>query len=295
MYEGIRSPAIHIPKNMSEFNSIALRYPKAKIWAGGTYLMSQKNYYPSETNEDIIDLGDMEELKKITRNDRFVEIGSMVTASQLLSAGKLVLPDILLETLQSLSSQIVRRQITIGGTLCIPDKRLSLSTTLAVLDATAEIKLFQGNKVSTQWIPISRLYDKNGKLVVNADKILMTRIRIGLDFGDYQRFYIVEDPIRNMEECVIFAFQAKSTQSSLNKVKFCMNFPQKAFHINKDIEAKLSGQTLPINPERVNTISYELVAELKKQHSSITELQLERGRRMFESVLHGMNSQALLT
>jgi CO/xanthine dehydrogenase FAD-binding subunit len=280
---------------MSEFNSVALRYQKAKIWAGGTYLMGQKNYYPSETNEDIIDLGDMEELRKITRNDRFVEIGSMVTASQLLYAGKLVLPDILLESLQSLASQIVRRQVTIGGNLCIPDKRYALCTTLAVLDATAEVKLFQGNKVSTQWIPISRLYEKTGKLMVNADKMLMTRIRVGLEYGDYQRFFIVEDPIRNREECVIFAFQAKRTQSSLNKVKFCMNFPGKAFHINKDIEARLSGEALPINPERVNTISYELVAELKKQHGSITELQLERGRRMFESVLHGMNSQALLT
>ncbi|WP_320130488.1 FAD binding domain-containing protein [uncultured Sphaerochaeta sp.] len=295
MYEGIRSPAIHIPKNMSEFNSIALRYPKARIWAGGTYLMSQKNYYPSENNEDIIDLEGMEELKKITRTERFVEIGSMVTASQLLYAGKLVLPDILLETLQSLASQIVRRQVTIGGALSIPNLRLSLSTTLSVLDVTVEIKLFQGNKVSTQWIPISRLYEKNGNLAVNSDKMLITRIRLGLDYGDYQRFIIVEDPIRNSQECVIFAFQARRTQNALNKVKFCMNFPHKAFHINKEIEARLSGEALPINPERVNTISYELVAELRKQHSSITELQLERGRRMFESVLHGMNSQALLT
>jgi len=257
--------------------------------------MSQKEYYPSNSKDAIIDLGGMEEMKKITRNDRFVEIGSMVSASQLLYAGKLVLPEILQETLETLASQIVRRQITIGGSLCIPDERLALSTTLAILDASAEFKFYQGGKVSTHWIPVARMYDKEGKLSLGVENALMTRIRIGLDYGDFHSFMSVEDPIRNMDKCVIFAFQAKRTQNSLSKVQFCMNFPTKAFHMSKDIESRLSSLTLPIRPERVNTISYELVAELKKQHSTITELQLERGRRMFESVLHGLNSKALQT
>jgi len=295
VYEGIRSPVIHTPKTQNEFNTTILRYPNSQIWAGGTYIMSQKEYYPSDSKDAIIDLGGMEEMKKITRNDRFVEIGSMVSASQLLYAGKLVLPEILLETLETLASQIVRRQITIGGSLCIPDVRLAISTTLAILDASAEFKCYQGGKVSTHWIPVARMYDKTGKLALGVENALMTRIRIGLDYGDYHSFMTVEDPIRNTDKCVIFAFQAKRTQNSLSKVQFCINFPTKAFHMSKDIESKLSSLTLPIHPERVNTISYELVAELKKQHSTITELQLERGRRMFESVLHGLNSKALQT
>jgi len=295
VYEGIRSPVIHTPKTQNEFNTTILRYPNSQIWAGGTYIMSQKEYYPSDSKDAIIDLGGMEEMKKITRNDRSVEIGSMVSASQLLYAGKLVLPEILLETLETLASQIVRRQITIGGSLCIPDVRLALSTTLAILDASAEFKFYQGGKVSTHWIPVARMYDKTGKLALGVENALMTRIRIGLDYGDYHSFMTVEDPIRNTDKCVIFAFQAKRTQNSLSKVQFCINFPTKAFHMSKDIESKLSSLTLPIHPERVNTISYELVAELKKQHSTITELQLERGRRMFESVLHGLNSKALQT
>ncbi|MFA6681794.1 MAG: FAD binding domain-containing protein [Sphaerochaeta sp.] len=295
MYEGIRSPVIHTPKTQNECNTTILHYPNSQIWAGGTYIMSQKEYYPSDSKDAIIDLGGMEEMKKITRNDRFVEIGSMVSASQLLYAGKLVLPEILQETLETLASQIVRRQITIGGSLCIPDVRLALSTTLAILDASAEFKFYQGGKVSTHWIPVARMYDKEGKLSLGVENALMTRIRIGLDYGDFHSFMSVEDPIRNMDKCVIFAFQAKRTQNSLSKVQFCMNFPTKAFHMSKDIESRLSSLTLPIRPERVNTISYELVAELKKQHSTITELQLERGRRMFESVLHGLNSKALQT
>ncbi|HKL57513.1 MAG TPA: FAD binding domain-containing protein [Sphaerochaeta sp.] len=295
MYQGIRSPVIHTPKTLNEFNATILRYPNARLWAGGTYIMSQKEYYPSDSNESIIDLGGMEEMKKITRNDRFVEIGSMVSASQLLYAGKLVLPEILQETLETLASQIVRRQITVGGSLCIPDMRLALSTTLAILDASAEFKFYQGGKISTHWIPVARMYDKEGKLALGVGNALLTRIRIGLDYGDFHSLFTVEDPMRNTEKCVIFAFQANRSQNSLSKVQFCMNFPTKAFYMSKDIESKLSSLTLPIHPERVNTISYELVAELKKQYSTITALQLERGRRMFESVLHKLNSKTLQT
>ncbi len=293
MYEGIRSPVIHTPKTLNEFATIAYRYPQAVIWGGGTYLMSQKDYYPSEIKDGIINLGDLEELKRITRNDRFVEIGAMVTASQLLYAGKLVLPEILQKTLQSQASQIVRRQTTIGGSLCVPDIRFGLSTTLAILDANAEVKYYQGGKVTTHWIPIAKLYDKDGKLLLGPQKALLTRIRIGLEHGDFQRFIIVEDPIRNTDECVIVAFQATRAQNTISKVQFCTTFPNKAYHISKDLVSKLSGQTLPIHPERVNTLSYELVSELRKMHGAISELQLERARRIFESFLHELNAQTL--
>lgn len=294
MYEGIRSPVIHTPpKTLSEFATIAHRYPQAVIWGGGTYLMSQRDYYPSEIKDGIINLDELEELKRITRNDRFVEIGAMVTASQLLYAGKLVLPEILQKTLQSQASQIVRRQTTIGGNLCVPDIRFGLSTTLAILDANAEVKYYQGGKVTTHWIPIAKLYDKDGKLLLGPQKALLTRIRIGLEYGDFQRFIIVEDPIRNTDECVIVAFQATRAQNTISKVQFCTTFPNKAYHISKDLVSKLSGQTLPIHPERVNTLSYELVSELRKMHGAISELQLERARRIFESFLHELNAQTL--
>ncbi len=293
MYEGIRSPVIHTPKTLSEFATIAYRYPQALIWAGGTYLMSQQDYYPSEVKDGIIDLGELEELKRITRNDRFVEIGAMVTASQLLYAGKLVLPEILQKTLESQASQIVRRQTTIGGSLCVPSTRFGLSTTLSILDANAEVKYYQGGKVTTHWIPISKLYNKDGQLLLGPEKALLTRIRIGLEYGDFQRFIIVEDPVRNTNECVIVAFQAARTQNTISKVQFCTTFPNKAYHISKDLVSKLSGQTLPIHPERVNTLSYELISELRKMHGAISELQLERARRIFESFLHELNAQTL--
>ncbi len=292
MYEGIRSPAIHTPRSVSEFISAAAHYPNAVIWAGGTYIMGRPNYYPSEDNTDIIYLGEIAELKKITRNDRFIEIGSMVTASQLLNAGKLVLSDVLLDTLSSLASRIVRRQVTIGGSLCTPDIRLSLPGSLAVLDAIVEVKQIQGNKTTNRWIPISRLYDKDGQLLLNGTN-LITKIRIGLESGNFQRFRVIDSPVLNPQQCVIFAFQCTRGQSAVSKAHFCFTFPTAGFHISRELETQLSGQPLPMPPQRINRLSFALTSEIHKLHPLVTDLQLERSRRMFEAVFHDLNTEVL--
>lgn len=292
MYEGIRSPAIHTPHSVGEFITAATRYPGAVIWAGGTYIMGQPNYYPSEDNTDIIYLGEIAELKKITRNDRFIEIGSMVTASQLLHAGKLVLSDVLLDTLNSLASSIVRKQITIGGALCTPDIRLAIPGSLAVLDAIVEVKQIQGNKTINRWIPISRLYDKDGQLLLTGTN-LITRIRLGLESGNFQRFKIIDSPVMEPQRSVIFAFQCTRGQSAISKAHFCFTYPLAGFHISREIETQLSGQQLPIPPQRIGRLSLALVSEIHKLHPLVSELQLERSRRLFEAVFHELNTKVL--
>jgi xanthine dehydrogenase FAD-binding subunit len=292
VYEGIRSPAIHTPRSVSEFISTASHYPHAVIWAGGTYIMGRPNYYPSDGLTDIIYLGEIADLKKITRNDRFIEIGSMVTASQLLNAGKLVLSDVLLDTLSKVGSKIVRKQITIGGALCTPDIRLVLPGSLAILDAIVEVKQIQGNKTINRWIPVSRLYDKDGQLLLTGMN-LITRVRIGLETGNFQRFMMVDSPVHDPKRCVIFAFQCTKGQSNMSKAHFCFTFPTAGFHISRELETQLSGQPLPVPPQRINRLSFALTSEIHKMHPQVTDLQLERCRRMFEAVFHELNTEVL--
>jgi hypothetical protein len=195
MYEELRSTTIHTPTTLSEYGQIANRFPDALNWAGGTYLMSRPGFYPMDSNIEIIDLSAVEELERITRTDRYIQIGAMVNAAQLLDTGRQILPKVLLDALLSIGSTIVRRQMTIGGSLCIPDIRLSIPTALAVLDAMAEVRVYLPNgKCSTRWIPVSRLYDKDGKLTPFEGKFLLTQIRIGLEYGNYQRFLLIGNP-----------------------------------------------------------------------------------------------------
>ena len=106
MYEGLSSPNIHTPANLSEYASTILHYPSSTLWAGGTFIMTRPEAYPSRTmNAEIIYLGNIEELHRFQRNDRSAEFGAMVTLDGILSTGKAVLPRVLIDNIQTIGSQ----------------------------------------------------------------------------------------------------------------------------------------------------------------------------------------------
>lgn len=288
-----RSPLIHNPRTLNELSLLFQRIEDPILWAGGTYLMSQEEYYPSTSNRHIIDLGSIEELKRISRTDRYLEIGAMVTASSLLSGGKLVLPTILKDALGSLISQITRRQITIGGSVCEPESRLAFSTALSVLDAQAELRQWEDGRFSATWIPVNRLYDKNGALIERSNPYVLTKIRIGLEWGDFQRFVWIDNAIRDPETAILVAFQVTRIQTTIAHARFSASFPKRAFYLANEVSNQLAGLSLPVHPDEVNTISYELMHDLQNRHDTISEFQAERTRRVFESFLHELNTHAL--
>ena len=54
-YAELRSNPIHTPTTLAEFGSVISKNPEAVLWAGGTYLMSRPNFYPTDEMVDIID------------------------------------------------------------------------------------------------------------------------------------------------------------------------------------------------------------------------------------------------
>ena len=290
-YAELRSNPIHTPTTLAEFGSVISKNPEAVLWAGGTYLMSRPNFYPTDEMVDIIDLSKMSELQRITRTDRFVDIGSMINAAQLADTGRLILPPLLLKALLSIGSTVLRRQITIGGCLCIPDYRLAIPTALSVLDTMAEMRLYlKSGRSSTKWVPISRLYDKEGKLVNQEGRFILTHIRVGLEYSNYQKFLIAGEPMHKPAETVIIAFQAERNTSSLGKVQMTITFPNMAFFINKEVIGQLTGISLPIMPLQIRQVTGTLKSELQKAYPNIGPLQLARALRMFESILYDINT-----
>ena len=83
----------------------------------------------------------------------------MVTYDQLLSVGKNQSPSL---NIEQVSTKIVRKQITVGGSLCTRTLRFSLSGTLAALKGEVEVKTCKGPKTETRWMEVSRLYDRKG-------------------------------------------------------------------------------------------------------------------------------------
>lgn len=293
MYEGLRSPAIHRPISQSELFAVAAQYPQATYWAGGTYIMSRKDFYPSSNSNDIIYLGDVPELKRITRNDRSVEIGSMVTIDQLNTSGKLILSDLLLDVLSTMSTSVIRKQATIGGSLCTPNVRYSLSCALSILDAQVEVKQFQSRRTDSSWVPVSRLYEKDGTLGLTPGS-LITRLRIGLGgMHDFEKFAVVGQPFHKPESAIVFACMCTLNQASIQKAKFCYNYPTAGLHMSKELEGLLSGLPLPVAPDTIFKLANQLAAEISSQHLSVTPLQIEQSRRLLVSVFQDLNTRAM--
>ena len=277
---------------MNDLVSASTRFPNATFWGGGTYIMSRHDYYPTRDSNDIISLSEIPELKKINRTDRYIEVGSMVNISQLLSVGKQVLPQVLQETLLSTATRIVRRQITIGGALCTRDFRLSIPGTLAVLNSEVEVKKCDGPRSDNRWVPVSRLYDKAGMLLLERNE-LVTRVRIGFEREDFSLFLSTGNPLFNPEETVIFSMVCSYNQSIINSFRFCFTLPRGGFHLSHDTEMLVRGMMLPLAPQRITQITRSLIQEIEGGHSTITGIQKERVRRFFITAIHELNTQSL--
>ena len=293
MYEGIRSPAVHMPKTLNDLISASSRFPNATFWAGGTFIMSRNNYYPTRKSKDIISLNEIPELKRINRTDRYLEMGCMVTFEQMLTVGKQVLPGLLQMTLEQTATMIIRRQMTLGGAICTPGVRIALSGTLAALQAEVEIKTSLGTKTETQWIEIERIYNKQGVLQLKKND-LVTRIRVGFERETFSSFLIAGNPMINPEETVMLSFACSYNQSVISRFRMCLTFPTILFLIPLEIDLMMHGTTLPLTSQQIKRVVQSIMEEVQViATDAVLPIQLERARRFTESTLHELNAQSL--
>jgi CO/xanthine dehydrogenase FAD-binding subunit len=135
--------------------------------------------------QNIISLAKLDELRKISRTERYLEIGAMVKLNQIIDLGKIV-PDVLAYCLKNIADPQVRNLAAIGGNICIPSRRYDVSAPMIALDAQFELRTAQ----STRWISASRFLSLPGPPALAAQEIL-TRIRVPLEpwsFSWYRKF-----------------------------------------------------------------------------------------------------------
>jgi xanthine dehydrogenase FAD-binding subunit len=289
--EGLRSPTVFFPKTINEAVAFKLKYPNAVFWAGGTYLMSRPNFYPSTAQKDIISLKGLPDLTKIYHADRFIEAGSMVTIQQLINVVGYSFSKELDAAMLSIGSSLVRNQATIGGALCSKDMRFSLCCILATLNAQAEIKMVS-KKAQTRWVPISKLYDRKGTFIY-ADDALLTKVRIPSDSKQNKIFRTIGSPVHRPQEAVIFGLQYSTNQANITLPNMCIVFPSSCFYMSQVFDNLISTINLPLSADRIKKLSKSLSAELKTAALNATPIQIERASRLFEVVLNDINTAYL--
>ena len=166
---------IFFPSGFQELFSIWELFPEAVPCAGGTGFIREQGRRIPVFPRDIISLNKIEELRKISRTERYLEIGAMVKLNQIINLGKVV-PEAITRCLTLVADLQVRNQATIGGNICFPSHKLDACAPMIALDAKYELR----TATSSRWISASQFSSLAGPSALGS-KELLTRIRVPLE------------------------------------------------------------------------------------------------------------------
>ena len=227
---------IYFPTGFQELFSIWDRLRDAVLYAGGTGHI--RYCEPSEVPQSIISLDKLEELKKISRTERYIEIGAMVTLNKIIHLGKIV-PEALIRCLECIGGPELRNLATLGGNICNPYERLDLAGPMIALDAQYELRSEQ----SSMWIPASRF---SSLITPSAfeEHELLTRVRVPLEpwtFSCYRKFKTRSDDSPGSN--IIFIL--RNQKNILTGIRVV--YSGRIILREKNSEAMLAGKRLPLD------------------------------------------------
>lgn len=296
MYEGLNSPSIHTPQNLSEYSQTVLRYPNAKIWGGGTNIMTQEKAYPTrETNSEIVYLAQIEELKKIARNDRMIEIGSTITLNELLKNNNGIIPDILRDNILAIGSPLISGRATLGGAIASTHHMTTLPGTLITLGATAEVRYIKKKTVKSKWIPLSLMLNesKDGRITL-PQRGLITRVRVSLSNYDYSYFKEVGSFVDAPEDLVAVAFTATANEGTLQNPHFAVTFPTHGIVYSKDLDNIFTQLHFPLSGNEFNQLKGIAFTFIDAIVPNISKIQKVRLTNVLEDLVNMINSRVLV-
>ena len=293
MYEGLSSPNIHTPHNMAEYSSIITHYPSSTLWAGGTFIMTRPDAYPSKVmNAEVIYLGEIEELHRFQRNDRFAEFGAMVTLDEVMSAGKAVLPKVLTDNIMEIGSKLITRRATIGGAICTKELTTSFPGTLVALDANVEVRIIKKKRLHSRWMQITRLLDKSGRIALPPQGMI-SRVRIAFSEKNCQFFSEVGSFMLDPENSVAVAFTATLDQDILINPKIAFTYPTHGICYSRDIDSIFSSLRFPLDDSEISTLESMIFTFVESSFQNISDLQRTRTSGIVREIVDDLNERTL--
>jgi CO/xanthine dehydrogenase FAD-binding subunit len=227
---------IFFPSSYSELFTSWKRFPEAVPFAGGTGILHEQGRKILALPPIIISLERLEEPQRISRTERYLEIGATAKLSQVIDLGNLV-PKALRRCLQNISGQQLRNMATIGGNICYSGRCLDSAAVIAALDGQYELRSAQ----SSRWVSAARFLSPTGQNAMNPQELL-TRIRVPLDNWDYSSYKKFAGQANQSRTAV---FLVKTQKNILIDIKVI--YKTDLIWRDKNIESKLIGKGLPLN------------------------------------------------
>jgi CO/xanthine dehydrogenase FAD-binding subunit len=249
---------VYRPKTLHELLVVRSEFPEALLFAGGTHIMVLAEESVSVSKEHIIYLGDVEELKKIKRTERYLEIGATILLSRMLSIGPHVIPEGLYNALICTGNPSIRNCATFGGNICVASSYSSILTVLLAMDALVELRTL----LNSMWLPISHFISKKGKDLLDKSYIL-TRIRIPFGNWNYQIFRKISRKKSQKYPSLTFCGLAKLNKGILTDIRFTFGALGSPIFSNRGFEAGFMGRKLPLKDRVRDLLASEITLILK--------------------------------
>jgi CO/xanthine dehydrogenase FAD-binding subunit len=266
---------VYSPRSLAEALDAYARNPGALVIAGGTALFRRVASCRLPSSGPVIPLSGIDELRQVNRTERYLDLGACLSLADLIGLGPRIVPAILLEAAGKVGRAPIRSLATIGGNLCVRERRMDLHPVLSCLDAQAELRCASGSR----WVPAARLP------LAEADSSapraeLLVRVRVPLENWNVAFFAKLGGKDAPDVDDFAFVFLAKAARGILSDARVCLS--GQSVLRRRDLESGLSGKNLPLARTEVDS-ALEAYAESARGDVVIPSLR----RAQFISLLRG--------
>ncbi|AEJ19596.1 FAD binding domain-containing protein [Gracilinema caldarium] len=237
------------PYNLAELFQFWNRFPDAVLCSGGTDLLRRQRNRIFALPQNLISLDKVEELQKINRTERHLEIGAAICLSDIPRIGKIV-PEPLVAIINSIGNPRLRNLASIGGAIMSSHRYSDIHSILIAQDATYELK----SASNSRWISASK-FVVSGPQLLQEEQALISRIRIPLTQWTYMFHKKIGNINRDDPNGGTFLLLCSIEKDIITDLRII--FVGSIILRFKDMETHLVGQSIPLDEKIADTLIYE--------------------------------------
>jgi CO/xanthine dehydrogenase FAD-binding subunit len=283
---------VHVttPGDLTDLLWLAAERPDSYLMAGGTDLMRRQ--MPDGFPERIIDLAAVSDLARLSRTERWLDLGATLPLARLLGVARNVLPRVVLTAVGGIGSAALRNQATIGGNLCLASALSDTVAPLFALDARVELRSSGG----LRWLPVPLFLAAQGSPALRPGEVVC-KVRIPLADWDFGAFRKVSPKAPPSQSILGFCGLARVQRDVLGDVRFAVTglYPPERgaplVYRDRAAEVALSGQHLPLSRRLIEQHCERFFAALARRPEALPPDSYQAGTaaRLFDWFFDQLN------